>query len=114
LPQAEFSYNDSPNISIGKSPFQIMYGMDPRGILELRDFKHDDFRSAGAEDLATYMQNLHGQINRLLEESSRKYKSQVDQKRREVHFEVGDQVLSHLRKVRFPRGTYNKLKMKKI
>jgi transposase InsO family protein len=27
LPQAEFAYNDSPNRSTRKSPFQILYGM---------------------------------------------------------------------------------------
>jgi len=42
LPQAEFSYNDSPNRSTGKIPFQIMYGMHPRGILELRYLGKDE------------------------------------------------------------------------
>jgi hypothetical protein len=37
LPQAEFAYNDSPNRSTGKIPFQIVYGMHPIGIFELRD-----------------------------------------------------------------------------
>ena len=34
--------------------------------------------------------------------------------RKEVHFEVGDLVLAHLRKERFPKKQYNKLKFKKI
>jgi hypothetical protein len=37
LPQVEFSYNNSVNKSTGKIPFQILYGMQPRGVSELRD-----------------------------------------------------------------------------
>ena len=38
LAQAEFTYNDSPNRSTGMSPFQIVYGMHPRGVYEIRYF----------------------------------------------------------------------------
>ena len=37
LAQAKFTYNDSPNKSTGMSPFQILYGMHPRGVYEFYD-----------------------------------------------------------------------------
>jgi hypothetical protein len=114
LPQVEFSYNDSFNRSTGQIPFQIVYGMQPRGVSELKDSEKTEFRSAGAEDFAEAMKELHNQVRERLQNLNQEYKREVDQHRRELQFEVGDLILSHLRKERFPRGTYNKLKMKKI
>jgi hypothetical protein len=114
LAQVEFAFNNSVNRTIGKSPFEIVYSIQPRGITKLRDLNQYEFRRDGAEDFAAEMQKLHERAREQLQNSNEKYKSRVDQKRREVQFEVGDEVLAHLRKERFPRGTYNKLKMKKI
>jgi hypothetical protein len=59
LPQAEFSYNDSLNRSTGHSPFQIVYGMQPRGVSELKDSEQDKFRISSEEYFAKGMKELH-------------------------------------------------------
>jgi hypothetical protein len=74
----------------------------------------NEFKSVGAEDLAMDMQKLHCEIKEQLHDNNKKYNDRVDQCRRDIQFEVGDQVLTHLMKDRFPRGTYNKIKMKNI
>jgi hypothetical protein len=114
LPQVEFAYNDSVNRSIGKSPFQIVYGTQPRGFSELRDSEQTVTRSASAKEFAEAMKELHGQVKQRLLDSSHEYKRRANQRKRQLQFDVGELVLAHLRKERFPRGTYNKLKMKKI
>ena len=37
FPQTEFAYNNSVNRSTSKSPFEIIYGRQPRGVSDLRD-----------------------------------------------------------------------------
>jgi len=59
LAQAKFAYNDSPNRSTGRSPFQILYGMHPRGVHELRDLGRLERRSANGEDFAKVINELH-------------------------------------------------------
>jgi hypothetical protein len=55
IAQAEFAYNGSVKRSTRKIPFQIVYGMNPRGVSELRDLKQSDFRSTRVEYFAAGM-----------------------------------------------------------
>jgi hypothetical protein len=91
-----------------------MYGMQLRGVSKLRDLEQNEFRSAGVEDFAVEMQELHSKIKERLHNSNQEYKHREDKHWREIMIEVGDLVLAHLVKERFPRGMYNKMKMKKI
>jgi len=86
LAQEEFTYNDSVKKRTGKSTFQIVCGMNPRGVPELRDLGHNEFRSVGAEDFTAEMQELHNQIKEQLKKRNNEYKHISDQHRRKLEF----------------------------
>jgi hypothetical protein len=54
------------NRSMGKSPLQIVYGMNPREVSELRNLEQSEFRSVVAEDFVAKMQKLRNQIKEQL------------------------------------------------
>ena len=75
LAQAEYACNDCPNKSTSKSPFQIVYGMHPRGVHDLRDLGTNEKRSATAEEFANAIQELHKEVKQKLHDNNLKYKA---------------------------------------
>ena len=114
LTQAKFAYNNFVNRSIGKTPFEIVARMQPRGVSDLRDVVGVEKRSVVREAFADFMESLHKEVKLRLEQSNQKYKENVDKYRRHHVFEVGDEEMVHLKKERFPIGTCSKLIMKKF
>lgn len=114
LCQAEFAHNHAVNRSSGFSPFQVVYGLIPRGPLDL-SVAPDRTRFHGcACDAVEEFHSIHQQVRDNLEAAASKYKAKVDLHRRDVQFNVGDLVWAVLTKDRFPAHTYNKLKARKI
>ena len=66
ISQAEYAYNDSVNRTIGKSPFEIVYGMHPRGVCELRDLGDMEHRSGHAEDFSQTMKEIQEQVKKTI------------------------------------------------
>ena len=93
MSQEEYAYNDLPNKSTGNSPFQIVYGMHPRGVHELRDLGSAEKRSADGEEFANAIHELHEEVKQKLQRRALRYKAIVDFKCREVNFEEEELVM---------------------
>ena len=114
LPQAEFSYNSVINRSTGKSPFEIVYGQAPTHYLDLAPIPNSSLSNKKAEDFVSTMNKIHDEVRKKLEQSNAKYKEAANKHRRVKTFHEGDLVWVYLKKERFPTGSYNKLKERKI
>ena len=92
IPQEEFAHNHALNRSSGFSHFQVVYGMIPRGPLDLTVLPDLTRRHCVAADFIGDTNAVHDQVVSNLQTSAATYKNAADAHRRRVVFEVGDQV----------------------
>lgn len=111
--QAEFAYNHSTNKSIGFNPFYVIYGYNLHAPLDLAPVTDVKQVSAKVEDLIAQIQEIHKATVQHLQDSTAKYKLNVDKMRRAMEFNVDDFVWAVLTEERFHVGEYNKLATRK-
>ncbi|KAL6223457.1 hypothetical protein ACLB2K_006844 [Fragaria x ananassa] len=110
LAQAEFAYNKSPSQTTGTSPFFIVDGRNPISPLDLVPLPTTIQFGGDAADQAKYIKKLHEQVRNDILKKNAQYQAQANKHRKPAIFKEGDLVWIHLRKERFPRGRYGKLK----
>ncbi|XP_038691133.1 uncharacterized protein LOC119989586 [Tripterygium wilfordii] len=101
LPIAEFAFNSSCNRTIGCSPFEATYGIQPKAPIDLHELPSKLRPSELALELADHLRSVHADIKRRIILSNDSYKQQADAHRRHVEFQDGDW------------GTYHKLHARK-
>ncbi|XP_076902253.1 uncharacterized protein LOC143556935 [Bidens hawaiensis] len=114
LCQADFAHNHAVNRSTGFSPFEVVYSAKPRGPLDLMSLPVSGSVPKKVQDFVMGLHEVHAAVQENLANANSKYKRAVDQKLRQVDFEVGDFVWAFLTKDHFSVGEYNKLSGKKI
>jgi hypothetical protein len=94
IPWAEYCYNTTYHVSIGKSPFEVVYGRSPPTLMKF--LSNETKVAAVAIELADRDEALN-QLKNHLEKAQQQMKIYADKKRKDVQFAVGEWVFLKLR-----------------
>ena len=109
LPHIEFSYHRSVHSTIKVSPFQVVYGFNPRASIDLLPLPTCERLNLDAKKRAEFILKLHDTTKKNIESMTEKYKIAGSKGRKEIKFEPGDLVWLHLRVDRFSELRKSKL-----
>ena len=71
-------------------------------------------KSGQAEDFTQIIQEVQEQVKKTMLESTQRLKAKLDEKMKEVQFQIGDYVMVHLNKARMQQGMPTKLQMRRF
>uniref|UniRef100_A0A6N2MUI5 Integrase catalytic domain-containing protein n=1 Tax=Salix viminalis TaxID=40686 RepID=A0A6N2MUI5_SALVM len=90
LAQAEFAYNRSTSQTTGTSPFEVVYGQNPHGPLDLVPLPITHHFSGDAADQAKCIQKLHEQVRARIIKQNERYRNTANKHRKPAAFKEGD------------------------
>jgi hypothetical protein len=98
LPHVEFAYNRSLHSTTKMGPFEIVYGLLPRALIDLMPLPSSEKLHFDAKQRAELMLKMHETTKENIERMNAKYKISSDKGRKQLDFEPVDLVWLHLRK----------------
>jgi hypothetical protein len=109
LPHIEFAYNRIVHSTMKVSPFQVVYGFNPRAPIDLLPLPSSETTYFDASQRSEFILKMHETTKLNIEKMIEKYRIAASKGRKEVKLEPGDLVWLHLRKERFPELRKSKL-----
>jgi len=86
LPHAEFAFNRALSKATSLSPFQVVYGYNPRTPLDLVPIPNPTKFSWEAEKRAKEIQELHTKVKERIEKSNEQAKQHANKHRKDAQF----------------------------
>ena len=109
LPHVDFAYNRMVHSTTKVSPFQVVYGFNPKAPIDLLPLPTTERVNFYAKQHTEFVLKLHKTTKENIEKMTEKYRIAGSKGRKELKLEPGDLVWLHLRKDRFPELRKSKL-----
>jgi hypothetical protein len=110
IPHAEFTYNCAEHSVTKRSPFEIVYGINPPMALDLLPLPLHERVNMDITKRADFMKNLHEDTRKTIEAHDTRHTAKINKNKTPHIFEEGDLVWIHLSKDWFPHERNSKLK----
>ncbi|WVZ63718.1 hypothetical protein U9M48_013326 [Paspalum notatum var. saurae] len=112
LPHVEFAYNRAVHSTTKVSPFQVVYGFNPRAPIDLLPLPTSERVHHDAKERADFILKLHQTTKDNIAKMNERYRVAGNKGRKEIKLEPGDLVWLYLRKDRFSDLRKSKLMLR--